>query len=69
MPFRSPSPVCGGFHPRVVAVVLARRAGVLLAHMMQAFEVAAIFDLPALVGTDLFAINTTTGTCCSALNS
>ena len=52
-----------GFHPRVVAVVFARRAGVLLAHMMQAFKMAGvIFDLPALVGTDLLALNTTART-------
>ena len=32
--------------------------------MMQAFKVAGvIFDLPALVGTDLLALNTTAGTC------
>jgi hypothetical protein len=53
----------GGFHLRVFAVVLARRTGVLLAHMMQAFKVAGIiFDLPTLVSTDLLSLQTTAGT-------
>jgi hypothetical protein len=53
----------GGFHPRVVAIVLACKAGILLARMVQTFKVAGIiFDLPALVGTDLLALQTTAGT-------
>lgn len=57
---QSPLRLDRGLHPRIVAIARACRAGVLLAHMMQAFKVArVIFDLPALVGTDLFAPQTT----------
>src|ERR1019366_3478310 len=43
----------------VFAVRLATRAGILLAHMLDAFEVAGkIFHLPALIGTNLLALDT-----------
>src|ERR1039458_3184113 len=45
-----------GFHLRVVSTALAARAGIFLAHMMDAFEVAGkILHLPAFVRADLLA--------------
>jgi len=44
-------------YPRVVAVALATRAGILLAHMMDAFEVAEqILNPPTIVGADLLTL-------------
>src|SRR6516164_9630430 len=51
------------FDPRVLAVVFASRASILLAHMMEPLEMAGIvLDLPALVRADLLALNTAAGT-------
>jgi hypothetical protein len=48
---------------RVLPVALAVRAGVLLAHMMDALEVAGkILHLPAFLGADLSALQATAGT-------
>src|ERR1017187_7235151 len=47
-----------GFHLRVVSSALAGRAGIFLAQMMDAFEVAGkIFDLPAMVRADFLALD------------
>jgi hypothetical protein len=49
-----------GLDLRVVAVDLADRAGVLVAHMMDALEVAReVLDLPALLLADLLAFEAT----------
>src|ERR1700747_221778 len=47
----------------MLAAGLAARAGILLAHMVDAFEATRkVFDLPALLGTYFFALDATAGT-------